>query len=70
MPIWSYKKLNETLKEEINPALHTLLQKTGEEPLSRSLNETGMTPTPKPSKDSHRKENCGPIPMTNTDANL
>lgn len=57
--IRSHKKLIQTLKKEIAPALHKLFQKIEEDPSSGSPACDWYNPILKSSKDSTRKENHG-----------
>lgn len=70
MLIWSYKKLNQTLKEEINPALHKRFQKTAEEPLPRSCVRLVHSYYQNRARTVEGRKIMSPISLTNTDANL
>lgn len=61
MPIWSYKKLNQTLKEMINPALHKLLQNIGKEPLPRSLYESVTMVIPNQARIVEERKTIGSV---------
>lgn len=61
MPIWSYKKLNQTLQEMINPALHKLLQNIGEDPLPRSLYESGTMVIPNQARIVEGRKTIGSV---------
>ena len=64
-------KLYETFREELMPILPKLFQKTSEErTLPNSFYEATITLTPKPDKDSTKKENYRPISLMNTDAKI
>ena len=64
-------KLYETFREELMPILPKLFQKTSEErTLPNSFYGATITLTPKPDKDSTKKENYRPISLMNTDAKI
>ena len=61
----------QTFRKELTSTLLKLFQKTAEEGiLLNSFYEATITLTPKPDKDTTKKENYRPIPLMNKDAKI
>lgn len=58
MPIWFYKKLNQSLQEELNPSLHSFRKQENRPP------HAGATLTPKQAKIIKGSKIMGPAWLT------